>query len=856
MSTIIQENNDHLTNEPLMKRTKYLFETLRNNNDEITVTHNGSKSDLLKQKKIAKLHSSNIPTLYSNSSPYFNVYDNNNNNDNLDDPSCSNISECDYKNEFVPSKSHLSNCHLSYATIHSTSIQDSLDSSITLSPHHQQHPQYQQSSQFQNLFTETSDTNNSKLLPTFSTPSSICSTSSSCLRTNDLNCVNASNVCRQPTNKLSTVTSIYSTPQQFVNYTTDATINNNNSNNNNNSSNSSLLSLNNESVNSSITHLPVSIENNDIRPSSICQYHSSTATIEEKIFATIANPSTLRNDSGDELINSNIFNMELMSTFPESKDSIVVPFFFFLPSFHFKIFFFENCFNLLNLLEMSTSSYPVTTLCQTKYSDFPTMFINNSSLGENYCSSKELWMLNDKNCLNSQVHDYHQLNCLHNDHHSQYGDNAPPPPPPPSHHHNHHDMVDYSKTTLQQQQYQLQQHENISTPLNSIPVADLYSSSNSYLQTKTINSTRLQSINETLHIQQVQQHQHQQLRDIQKSEDKFTRIFIWDLDETLIIFHTLLTGYYAHRYGKDPAVAGAYGLRMEELIYNLADTYLFFNELEEYDQVHIDDIRGDDNCQDLTNCRSSFDGYGNNSSTTEKSASSGPTMITTPAHAPMISSVDSLSPINGGIASSLPLPQLQISSSSASSSVTPLSNMIGEISTRVNTPNMHGSVEWMRKLGFRYRKIREIYNCSRHNVSVLLGYSKANQWINLRNNLDILTDHWLSLAIKATEKIINRDDSVNILVTTTQFIPSLAKILLYGYGNSFHIENIYSATKIGKENCFERISSRFGRKCTYVVIGDGKEEEDAAKQFHWPFWRINTHSDLIALNHALDLGYL
>ncbi|VDP54850.1 unnamed protein product [Schistosoma mattheei] len=118
----------------------------------------------------------------------------------------------------------------------------------------------------------------------------------------------------------------------------------------------------------------------------------------------------------------------------------------------------------------------------------------------------------------------------------------------------------------------------------------------------------------------------------------------------------------------------------------------------------------------------------------------------------------------------------------------------------------------------------------RHNVSVLLGYPKANQWIHLKNNLDILTDHWLSMAIKATEKINNREDSVNILVTTTQFIPSLAKILLYGYGNSFQIENIYSATKVGKENCFERIASRFGRKCTYVVIGDGKEEEDAAKQ--------------------------
>lgn len=43
-----------------------------------------------------------------------------------------------------------------------------------------------------------------------------------------------------------------------------------------------------------------------------------------------------------------------------------------------------------------------------------------------------------------------------------------------------------------------------------------------------------------------------------------------------------------------------------------------------------------------------------------------------------------------------------------------------------------------------------------------------------------------------------RSNCVNILVTTTQLIPALAKVLLYGLGIVFPIENIYSATKIGK----------------------------------------------------------
>lgn len=39
-----------------------------------------------------------------------------------------------------------------------------------------------------------------------------------------------------------------------------------------------------------------------------------------------------------------------------------------------------------------------------------------------------------------------------------------------------------------------------------------------------------------------------------------------------------------------------------------------------------------------------------------------------------------------------------------------------------------------------------------------------------------------------------------MLVTTTQLIPALAKVLLYGLGSVFPIENIYSATKTGSGN--------------------------------------------------------
>ncbi|XP_055287599.1 eyes absent homolog 1 isoform X4 [Moschus berezovskii] len=247
------------------------------------------------------------------------------------------------------------------------------------------------------------------------------------------------------------------------------------------------------------------------------------------------------------------------------------------------------------------------------------------------------------------------------------------------------------------------------------------------------------------------------------------RVFIWDLDETIIVFHSLLTGSYANRYGRDPPTSVSLGLRMEEMIFNLADTHLFFNDLEECDQVHIDDVSSDDNGQDLSTYNFGTDGF-------PAAATSANLCLAT---------------------------------------------------------GVRGGVDWMRKLAFRYRRVKEIYNTYKNNVGGLLGPAKREAWLQLRAEIEALTDSWLTLALKALTLIHSRTNCVNILVTTTQLIPALAKVLLYGLGIVFPIENIYSATKIGKESCFERIIQRFGRKVVYVVIGDGVEEEQGAKKAHW-----------------------
>ncbi|XP_042359464.1 eyes absent homolog 4 isoform X5 [Plectropomus leopardus] len=270
------------------------------------------------------------------------------------------------------------------------------------------------------------------------------------------------------------------------------------------------------------------------------------------------------------------------------------------------------------------------------------------------------------------------------------------------------------------------------------------------------------------------------------------RVFVWDLDETIIVFHSLLTGSYAQKYGKDPPMAVTLGLRMEEMIFNLADTHLFFNDLEECDQVHIDDVSSDDNGQDLSTYSFATDGF-------HAAATSANLCLAT---------------------------------------------------------GVRGGVDWMRKLAFRYRRVKELYSTYKNNVGGLLGPAKRDAWLQLRAEVEALTDSWLTHALKSLSIISSRSNCVNVLVTTTQLIPALAKVLLYSLGSVFPVENIYSATKIGKESCFERIMQRFGRKVVYVVIGDGVEEEQAAKKHNMPFWRISSHSDLLALHQALEFEYL
>jgi len=227
------------------------------------------------------------------------------------------------------------------------------------------------------------------------------------------------------------------------------------------------------------------------------------------------------------------------------------------------------------------------------------------------------------------------------------------------------------------------------------------------------------------------------------------------------------------------------------LVYAMGDRHFFLTELQDCDQVNIDDLATDDTGQDLSNYNFAGDGF--------------------------------MSPLGTGLV----IPPAQ---------------------------SMRGGMDWMRKLAFRYRKIRDMYTLYRDSPQNL--FHDHENFAQTRTEVEQLTDQWQHWAMKTLSLVASRPRYANVVVTNSPLTITLVKLLVYGLAPFVPVENIYSCSKIGKDSCFDRVHQKFGKKATYVVIGRSRDEEQAAKSHHFPFWRIAARQDLVALHHALDMGHL
>ncbi|KAK9716223.1 hypothetical protein RND81_06G219300 [Saponaria officinalis] len=94
--------------------------------------------------------------------------------------------------------------------------------------------------------------------------------------------------------------------------------------------------------------------------------------------------------------------------------------------------------------------------------------------------------------------------------------------------------------------------------------------------------------------------------------DRKTIVYIWDMDETLILLKSLLDGTYAQAYGgsKDIQQAFDIGKMWEKLILDICDRYFFYEQIEDYNQPAVKALSQYDDDADLSNYDFNQDGIG------------------------------------------------------------------------------------------------------------------------------------------------------------------------------------------------------------------------------------------------------
>lgn len=266
-------------------------------------------------------------------------------------------------------------------------------------------------------------------------------------------------------------------------------------------------------------------------------------------------------------------------------------------------------------------------------------------------------------------------------------------------------------------------------------------------------------------------------------------VFVWDLDETLIIFQTLLDGRYVELFDgfKDSHKATLLGRRWERLILEVCDDYFFYNQVEEHNYANVNSLKEYDDGADLGDFN-----FGE----------------------------DWKPPLNADDLRKL------------SHFYRYASHLYNQGLETLLSPEQAG--EW-----------RDLYEATDKFTDGWLSAGRQKLEELQRGNelaLQDVTEQVLQFRETSSSEL----SAYNFLVTSGTLIPSLVKCLLFKLNPYFNPSNIFSSREDGKLQCCRWICEHFLRRerfPKYCVIGDGLDEKEAARVLGWPFVNINIDPD-------------
>ncbi|XXG66595.1 hypothetical protein AAC387_Pa06g0135 [Persea americana] len=267
------------------------------------------------------------------------------------------------------------------------------------------------------------------------------------------------------------------------------------------------------------------------------------------------------------------------------------------------------------------------------------------------------------------------------------------------------------------------------------------------------------------------------------ADQKMKVVYIWDMDETLILLKSLLNGTYAAAFNglKDVQKGIEIGRGWEDLILRVCDEFFFYQQTEDYNEPFLDALSEFDDGQDLSDYDFSKDGFG--------------------------------PPYDDPNKRKLSYRHRVIAQKYAQG----LHNVLDQETIKVWN-NLYDSTD-----AYTDRWL----SSARTFLEQLSGGNR------------ISTLHPVS-PVTTVDSTDMKCRNINVLVTSGSLIPSLVKCLLFRLNDFISHENVYSSWEVGKLQCFSWIKERFGgQSVKYCAIGDGSEECEAAQTMGWPFIGID-----------------
>lgn len=260
--------------------------------------------------------------------------------------------------------------------------------------------------------------------------------------------------------------------------------------------------------------------------------------------------------------------------------------------------------------------------------------------------------------------------------------------------------------------------------------------------------------------------------------DEKLNVYIWDMDETLILLKSLLDGTYAGPFNglKNVENGLKIGKLWEDHILRVCDTHFFYEQIENFNQPHIDALSKYDDGVDLVGYNFSQDGFVPQDDALNKRKLAYRHRIIAEKYRRGLDNIDQ--------------------------------DLIKIWNSLYDTTDVY-TERWLSSARTCLEQCagqkREIISCSKSDNS-----SNANY------------------------------ENVNVLVTSGPLVPSLVKCLFYRLDDIITCDNVYSSLDVGKLQCFSWVRERFpGPHVRFCVIGDGWEECEAAQSMRWPFVQID-----------------